>query len=251
MIPMPEILREWVGYNGKTTIETNPDGSIKKRTKHHKIWAAALTDTGHIYVRYGPAKHPLHLTEQIIRPRRGVSEHEALIEAERIFQEKVDEKLLKKGYDAISFDAPPHYVPSFSHWRMSDEPEEVVAPLSERETAPEPAQSLLSLLQDLRQHHKHHCSQCGMQHPCSLIDLQDGWLYPADALITLLSDTEQGNAWLSLPCLHQEHSLVYAETYELLARIIDLPEEGTPGCALKGGVSRVPYDLAGRSEEDG
>src|SRR5579885_1288480 len=147
---MPEIIKEWVGYNGKTTEEKKPDGSMKK-TRHNKIWAVALTDTGHIYVRYGPAKRPLKLTEQIIRPKPEMSEIEALREAERIFHEKVQEKLHQKGYDAIFFEAPPHFVPSFSKWRMSNEPEEVIVPVYEVVALPdaEPTESLQEVLDDL------------------------------------------------------------------------------------------------------
>ena len=233
---MPEIMKEWVGYNGKMTEEKKPDGSTKK-TKHHKIWAVALTDTGHIYVRYGPAKHPLKLTEQIIRPKRGISEREALAEAERIFHEKVQEKLHQKGYDAICFEAPPHYVPSFSKWRMSDEPEEVVVPVHEVVTMPQvervkPLRKTLEglselLLEDL-------CPWCKTRHPRYLVDLGDGQMYAPETVISLLSRTDQGTAWLAVPSLRRDNTLLHAETQELLAMIIDLAAEGSPECVFKG-----------------
>ncbi|HEU5382791.1 MAG TPA: hypothetical protein VFV38_45875 [Ktedonobacteraceae bacterium] len=231
-----EIIREWVGYNGKTTEEKKPDGSVKK-TRHHKIWAAALTDSGHIYVRYGPAKHPLKLTEQIIRPKRGLSEVEALREAERIFQEKVQEKLNQKGYDAISFEAPPHYVPSFSKWRMSDEPEEVVVPVYE--VVPPADTESVKPLQEVLNHLdtfllERPCRRCCVIHARYLVDVGDGEAYTPAAVLARLHRTEQGAAWLTVPCLRQENMLLHADTQELLARVIDCTAEGLPDCAYKG-----------------
>lgn len=205
---MPEIINEWAGYNGKMTEEKRPDGTVKK-TKHHKIWAAALTNTGHIYVRYGPAKHPLKLTEQIIRPRAYLSERDALSEAERVFQEKVREKLYQKGYEAIPFETPPHYVPSFAKWRMSDEPEEVVT--TGYEVASQPDMNTVPTLEDalgkLAQH--------------TLIDIGDGQTYQPDMLAASLRGTDEGRAWLAVPCLRRENSLLHAGTEELLACVID------------------------------
>jgi hypothetical protein len=229
---MPEIIREWVGYNGKMTEEKKPDGS-KKKTKHHKIWAVAITDTGHVYVRYGPAKHPLKLTEQIIRPKRGLSEVEALSEAERIFQEKVQEKLNQKGYDAISFETDPHYVPSFSKWRMSDEPEEVVIPVYEVVTQPDakPVKPLQEVLNHLSQILLEHlCLRCRVIHSRYLVDIGDGQTYTPAMLLAKLQLTSQGMAWLAVPCLHHENTLLHADTQELLARIIDC----TADCVFKG-----------------
>jgi hypothetical protein len=233
---MPEIIKEWVGYNGKTTEEKKPDGSMKK-TRHNKIWAVALTDTGHIYVRYGPAKHPLKLTEQIIRPKPGMSETDALREAERIFHEKVQEKLHQKGYDAISFEAPPHFVPSFSKWRMSNEPEKVIVPVYEVATHPnaEPVKSLQEVLNHLGQLLLDHpCPRCCVIHPRYLVDIGDGQAYTPATVLSRLHRTEQGAAWLSVPCLRQENALLHADTQELLARIIDCTAEGSPDCVFKG-----------------
>lgn len=233
---MPEIVREWVGYNGKTTEEKKPDGSTKK-TKHHKIWAAALTDTGHIYVRYGPAKHPLRLTEQIIRPKRGLSELEALREAERIFHEKVQEKLNQKGYDAVSFEAPPHFVPSFSKWHMSNEPEEVIVPVYEVATRPDVV--LVKPLQEVLKHLGQSlldrpCLRCRVIHPRYLVDIGDRQAYTPTTLLSRLHCTERGMAWLTVPCLQHENTLLHADTEELLAKIIDCTAEGSLDCVFKG-----------------
>jgi hypothetical protein len=231
---MPEIINEWVGYNGKMTEEKKPDGTIKK-LKHNKVWAAALTDTGHIYVRYGPAKHPLKLTEQIIRPKRDLSESEALTEAERLFHEKVQEKLYQKGYDAISFEVAPHFVPSFSKWRMSDEPEEIVASIHEMGTPPSEmiVDSLQNILHDLSERFlQDPCSQCGTCHRRYLVDLGDGKTYTPETVISLLSQTSQGTEWLLVPCRCKEQALLHAETQELLAIIVDLAS-GSGECALK------------------
>lgn len=233
---MPEIIREWVGYNGKMTEEKKPDGSVKK-IKHHKIWAVAITDTGHVYVRYGPAKHPLKLTEQIIRPKRGLSEGEALREAERIFQEKVQEKLHQKGYDAISFETEPHFVPSFSKWRMSDEPEEVVIPVYEVVTPPDaapvkPLQDVLNHLGQLLLDRP--CKRCRVIHPRYLLDIGDGQTYTPARVLSRLQRTEQGTAWLAVPCLRRENALLHADTQELLAMIIDCTAEGSPDCVFTG-----------------
>jgi hypothetical protein len=225
---MAEIIREWVGYNGQTTEERKPDGSTKK-TKHNKVWAAALTKTGHIYVRYGPAKHPLKLTEQIIRPKRGIPESEALVEANRIFQEKVAEKLHQKGYEAIPFDTPPHSVPSFSKWRMSDEPEEMVAP----DNAPAVEEKVLSFevsLQDLEVSLRdlgewllvEPCPHCRTIHPRFLMDIGDGHIYEAETLIRRLGQTEEGRAWLAVPCVYQDGKLLHAGTREVLVTVVEL-----------------------------
>ena len=232
---MPEIIKEWVGYNGKMTEEKKPDGTMKK-TKHNKIWAIAITDTGHVYVRYGPAKHPLKLTEQIIRPKHGLSESEVLTEVERIFHEKVQEKLHQKGYDAISFAAAPHFVPSFSKWRMSDEPEEIVAPMHEMETQlpEESVGSLRDTLQHLgEQFHDDPCLWCGTRHQRYLVDLGDGKTYMPEAIISLLSQTRQGRAWLMVPCLRNEQALIHAETQELLALVVDLASGSVECTAIK------------------
>ncbi len=232
---MPEIINEWVGYNGTQTEEKKPDGSTKK-TRHHKIWAIALTNTGHVYVRYGPAKHPLKLTEQIIRPKREISEGEALSAAEHLFQEKVQEKRNQKGYDAIPFEAPPHYVPSFSKWHMSDEPEEVVVPVHEVMPMPhkELATSLRNVLESLSELIlEHSCPWCKTQHPRYQVDIGDGQIYASETVISLLSRTDQGTAWLAVPCLRRDNTLLHAETQELFAMIIDLTAEGAPPCAFK------------------
>jgi hypothetical protein len=233
---MPEIIREWVGYNGKLTEEKRPDGTTKK-TKHNKIWAIALTDTGHLYVRYGLAKRPLKLTEQIIRPKVGMSEVEALCEAERIFQEKVQEKLNQKGYEAISFEAAPHYVPSFSIWRMSDEPEEVVVPVHEIVAPPDvesvkPLQEVLQHLGQLLLDRP--CKRCCVIHPRYLVDIGDGQAYTPAKLLAKLHRSEQGMAGLAVPCLHHENTLIQVDTQELLANIIDCTAEGSPDCVYKG-----------------
>ncbi len=231
-----EIIKEWVGYNGKMTEEKKPDGSVKK-TKHNKIWAVALTDTGHLYVRYGPAKRPLKLTEQIIRPKLGMSEVEALREAERLFYEKVQEKLNQKGYDAISFGTPPHYVPSFSKWRMSNEPEEVVIPVYEVVTPPEaePVKSLQDVLNHLGQFLlEHPCPRCRVIHLRYLVNIGDGQVYTPAAVLAKLQRTEHGMAWLTVPCLHRENALRHADTDELLAMIIDCTAEGSPDCVFTG-----------------
>jgi hypothetical protein len=240
---MAEIMNEWVGYNGKMIEEKKPDGSLKK-TKHHKIWAVALTDTGHIYVRYGPAKHPLKLTEQIIRPKRGLSESEALAEAERIFHEKVQEKLTQKGYEAIPFEVSPHYVPSFSKFRMSNEPEEAVAPIhevgivSETELVGILRNTLQALGEQLLQDP---CPSCGTQHGRYLVDLGSGQTYVPNEIIAVLSRTTQGNAWLAVSCFRRDSALLYAETQELLAMIVDLAAEGGAECAFKSkGIQEVP-----------
>lgn len=232
---MPEILKEWAGYNGKMTEEKKPDGSLKK-TKHHKIWAVALTDTGHVYVRYGPAKHPLKLTEQIIRPKRDCSEMEALSEAEQLFQEKVREKLNQKGYDAISFETPPHYVPSFSKWRMSDEPEEIIVPVHEVATVPHEARvkPLLHVLNEVSQLVlESPCSRCHRQHPRYLVDIGNGQPYVPAMVRSLLEQTAEGQAWLYAPCTRHENTLLHAETQELLAVLIDT--ETLPECVFKEG----------------
>jgi hypothetical protein len=234
---MPEIIREWVGYNGKMTEEKKPDGTTKK-TKHHKIWAVALTDTGHVYVRYGPAKHPLKLTEQIIRPKQGISEGEALGEAERIFHVKVQEKRDQKGYDAITFGVPPHYVPSFSTWHMSDEPEEVVIPVYEIGTRPrsvcsEPLRNVLEDLSELQ----HLCRWCKTLHLRYLVDIGDGQAYTPEQIISLLSRTAQGTTWLAVSCLRRDDALLNAETQELFAMIIDLAGEGVSECIFKEGLA--------------
>lgn len=236
---MPEILKEWVGYNGKMTEEKKPDGSTKK-TKHNKIWAVALTDTGHLYVRYGPAKHPLKLTEQIIRPKRGCSEAEALSIAERLFEEKVQEKLHQKGYEAISFATFPHDVPSFSTWRMSDEPEEIIAPVHEAVTLPheEIVKPLLSILNEVSQLvQEAPCTVCKKQHPRYLVDIGNGQLYGPAKVRSLLERTEQGQAWLYAPCVRQEQTLLHAETLELLATLVET--KTLPVCVFKEGTGQA------------
>ena len=187
--------------------------------------------------RYGPAKHPLKLTEQIIRPKRGLSEVEALSEAERIFQEKVQEKLNQKGYDAITFETSPHFVPSFSKWRMSDEPEEVVVPVYEVTTSSdaEPVKSLQEVLNHLGQFLLDHpCLRCRVIHPRYLVDIGDGQTYTPATVLSRLHLTSQGTAWLAVPCLRQENALLHAETQELLAMIIDCTADGSPDCVFKG-----------------
>lgn len=232
---MPEIIREWAGYNGKITEEKKPDGT-KKKTRHNKIWAVALTDTGHVYVRYGPAKHPLKLTEQIIRPKRGLSEGEALSEAEQIFQEKVQEKLSQKGYDAIRFETSPHFVPSFSKWRMSDEPEEVVVPVYEVVTPPDasPEKPLQEVLHDLNQLLlEQPCLQCHTLHQRYVMDIGDGRMYAPETLLGKLQQTEQGLLWLTVPCLQSENALLQVDTRELLVRVIDCSTNDSSDCAFK------------------
>jgi hypothetical protein len=236
---MPEILKEWVGYNNKTTEEKKPDGTVKK-TKHNKIWAAALTDTGHVYVRYGPAKQPPKLTEQIIRPKPSLTSYEALLEAEHIFQEKVDEKL-RKGYETIPFQAPPHYVSSFSRWRMSNEPETAIAPVSS--VAGEQAShtderigktSLRFYLEHLEESLlEAPCPWCATLHARYLIDVGNGQLYAPERIVTSLEASEEGRLWLASPCVREGDQLRHQETKQVLALVVDLAADGVPECVFK------------------
>lgn len=219
---LAEIIKEWVGYNGKEVEEKKPDGT-RKKVKHHKIWAAAVTDTGHVYVRYGPAKQPLRLTEQIIRPRSGLSAHEAVSAAEQIFQEKVEEKL-KKGYEAISFGVAPHYVPSFSRQRMSDEPETAIAPVTASE--PKVADTLQSYLVALNQEvFDTPCAVCGTCHPRYLLDLGAEQTYTPGELLHLLQQDEAGQAWLAAESRRSEQTL-----QEVAGGVLCTMVENAPAC---------------------
>ena len=237
---MAEIMQEWAGYCGNTEEVVNPDGTSKKKP-HNKLWAAAVTESGHVYVRYGPAKQPLNLHEQIIRPKRGLSDLEALKEAERIFQEKVDEKLDQrrkdKGYREIPFNTPPHQLASFAQWRMSDEPETMsVATPTESTPMPQPehAVSLRLFLVDLQETLlTSDCPWCHTLHPRYLVDLGNGQVHPPEAVIFFLDVSEQGQQWLNTQCVQSGMTLMQRDTREVLATIIDLAAEGIPECRFK------------------
>jgi hypothetical protein len=238
-----EIIKEWAAYNGTEAEEKRPDGT-KRKVKHHKIWAVAITATGHVYVRYGPAKQPLHLTEQIIRPNAQLTARKALEAAEHILQEKVEEKR-KKGYEEIAFHSPPYYVPSFSRVRMNNEPETAIAPVMhvdppQPETALAPALSveaaspetlkehLVALSKDLLETPCVHCHQV---HSRYLVDIGLGQYYTPDALLKQLEAAELGRSWLSTPCRLQDQQL-QTVTGEHLGTVQRRQAEDVAGCAL-------------------